>query len=213
MTRRNDDRRFHFAFAHAQFNNVVFFQAEFRQRRAGNDCRIVPAQAGHRLGQLLQPADIVPATVINIWIGPEDDFERIFRRWRGNCAFKRGSGIGFRGPARDRVRNPSIVQRLAPAGFKIALDRRLPCFAHRVVWTHHRIVEQRLEDVMRRASAIQRIDHRLHDGNRAVVSARVGPGFEIVRGGNVPMRLLPRFVVVRTKVGYDVGLVEGVGRN
>ena len=80
MARRNNHRRLHLAVAHAELDDVVFFQAQLAQRRAGNDRRIVPAQVRDRLGQLLQPAHIVPAAVVDIRIGPEDDFERILRR-------------------------------------------------------------------------------------------------------------------------------------
>ncbi len=84
MARRNNHRRLHLAVAHGDLDDVVFFQAQLGQRRAGNDRRVVPAQVGHRLGQLLQPAHVRPAAVVDIRIGPEDDLERILRRRRGN---------------------------------------------------------------------------------------------------------------------------------
>ncbi len=89
MARRNNHRRLHLAVAHGQLDNVVFFQAQPGQRRAGNDRRVVPAQARHRLGQLLQPAHVRPAPVVHIRIGPEDDFEESFGVGAGTVAAAR----------------------------------------------------------------------------------------------------------------------------
>ena len=84
MAGRNNYRRLHAAVAHGELNNVVFFQAELGERSAGDDGRVVPAQIRHRLGQLLQPAHVGPAAVVDVRVGPEDDLDGILRRGRGN---------------------------------------------------------------------------------------------------------------------------------
>ncbi len=89
MPGRHNHWRLYLAAAHAQLDNIVFFQAHLRQRRTGNNRRIVPAQVRHRLGQFLQPAHVRPASVINIRIGPEDNLHRIFRSRRGNRSMEK----------------------------------------------------------------------------------------------------------------------------
>ena len=103
------------------------------------------------------------------------------------------------------------MQSLAPACFEIAFDSGLPGFTHRIVRAQARLVQQCLEDVVRCLSAVERIDQRLHDGNRSVVGARIGPGLKRVRGGNVPVGDRARLVHVRTEMGDDLCLVEGRG--
>ena len=191
-----------------QLDNVVFFQAQLGQRRAGNDGGVVPAQIRNRLGQLLQPAHIRPAAVVDIRIGPEDDLERILRRGRGNRSLERRARTRLRGLVVGRAVDPALVQRLPPARLKVALDQRLPGLAHRIVGAQHRLIQQRLQNMMRRLAAIERIDHRLHNRNRAVVGPHIRPRLEIMRRGNVPVRLLARLVDMRAQMRDDLALLK-----
>src|SRR6202034_2821804 len=56
MPRSDDHRRFHFAVADGQLNDVGLFEAKLGERGAGDNRGVIPAQAGDRLGQLLPPA-------------------------------------------------------------------------------------------------------------------------------------------------------------
>ena len=110
---------------------------------------------------------------------------------------------------------PSIqpcMQYFAPAGFKVALDGGLRGFADCFVSAEAGLVEQGLEDVVRGFAAVKRIDQRLHDGDRAVIGAGVGPGLKEVGRGNVPVGDLSGFVDVRTEMGDRLRFVERSGK-
>ncbi len=87
------------------------------------------------------------------------------------------------------------MQHLAPVELRIALRQLiLPRRAHRVVCRKIRILQQRLQNLVRAVPAVHRIDHRLHNAHRAVVSPRIGPHLEVVRVVDVPVRLQSRLV-------------------
>ena len=67
---------------------------------------------------------------------------------------------------------------------------------HRFVGAEQRIVSSVWKTSCADLAAIERIDHWLHDRDRAVVSARIGPRLEIVRGWDVPVRDLAGLVLV-----------------
>src|SRR5579862_802090 len=108
MAGSDDNRRLHAACAHAQFYDVIFFEAELRQRRARNDRGVIPAEAGDRLGQFLQPAHVRPAAVIDVRIGAEDDFDGILWRWR---RYFGRSGLCSAAGCVGRVSDPAVVER------------------------------------------------------------------------------------------------------
>ena len=95
MAGGHDHRSFYFPVAHRDLDDVVFLYAQFRQGRAGNDGRVVPAQAGHGLGQFLQPAHVGETAVVDVGIGTEDDFELIFRVGRRNLGSQGYWGATF----------------------------------------------------------------------------------------------------------------------
>ncbi len=61
---------------------------------------------------------------------------------------------------------------------------------------------------MRRLAAIERINHRLHNRNRSVISASIRPRLKKMRRWNVPLRILPGLVHVRAKVRSHLRLFK-----
>ena len=160
----------------------------FVKRRAGNDRRVVPAQAGYRLGQLLQPAHVGPAAVVNIRVGTEDDLDRILGRGRGNRAVEGSIHTGF---CRTRVKAVSAIQpscsALRQPVSKSPLIVCLPRLAHRIVRAH----------ASARRAASGKHDARCgrHRADRSSAAQwkpcrrrpRVGPRLQIMRGRYVPV--------------------------
>ena len=207
MARRYNNRRFHSLVAHRQLDDVVFFQTQPGQRGARHNRGVVPAQIRDGLGQFLQPTHVRPSPVIDIRIRPEDDFDRILRRGCGDLGLRTRTATLSR-LVECGVLNPSGVQRLAPARLEVALDRRLPRLAHSLIRAQLRLVQQRLENVMRCLAAIERLNQRLHNRHRAVIRPRVRPRLQRVRRRNVPVRFVSSLVVMRTQMCNYLCLIE-----
>src|ERR1700728_3802933 len=138
MSRRYDYRRLDLAVAYSQLDDVVFLQAKLRESRTRDYCRVIPAQARYRLGQLLQPAHIRPAPVIHIRIWPENNLDGIFRRRHGHF----GDRARFRGSTGHvrAVRNPAIMQSLAPTRLKVSYEVRILSRPHGLIRTQKRLI-------------------------------------------------------------------------
>ncbi len=63
---------------------------------------------------------------------------------------------------------------------------------------------------MRGLAVVKRRDQRLHDCDGAIVRARVAPRLEVMRGGNVPVTDIGRFVVVETQVRAQLNFVQPI---
>ena len=61
---------------------------------------------------------------------------------------------------------------------------------------------------VRRVRVVERRDERLHQRHRPVVRARIAPGFERVRVGDVPVREFGRLVLIEAVVDHDADLRE-----
>ena len=75
----------------------------------------------------------------------------------------------------------------------------------------HGLIHQQLQDIVRGAAAIKRIDHGLNDGDCAVIGSRIRPHLEVVRSGNVPVRDLASLVEVRAQMCNYIRFIEGRG--
>ena len=100
------------------------------------------------------------------------------------------------------------MESLAPAGLEVALDGVFLRDADGFVSAELRIIQQRLEDVMRALATPERLDHGLHHGDGAIVGARIRPRLEVVSGRDVPVREVAGFVVVRAQMCDNLGLAE-----
>ena len=84
--------------------------------------------------------------------------------------------------------NHAVVERGSPKQLEILRSTLLfPVIPHDVVARSPRLARQRRNNFMRGATAVQWRNQRLNDRYRAVVSAHVAPGFQIVRLRDVPM--------------------------
>src|SRR2546429_10032773 len=88
----------------------------------------------------------------------------------------------------------------------------LPIRLHDVVAGRLCTCEQCSEFVMA-LSAIERGDQRLHNANRAVISASIAPGFEVVSFIDVPVAELRGLVLVEAGMYTqgDLGVLPGIG--
>ncbi len=97
------------------------------------------------------------------------------------------------------------MQRTTPPHLEIASSvLRLPIVANNLVAVQCRIVAKGSQHFQSAFAVMQRLDHRLHDRDRAFVGARITPGFKVVRFRNMPVDMIASLVVSERKL--DVGL-------
>ncbi len=175
----------------------VVRQAQLSRCLGADQRGIVPGELGDRLWQFLQPAVIGETPVVDARIGAEDEFKigRGSGFWRRQTRGSESEGGTDRGIS--RTRNEPIVQRFAPEFFGSTrfLERRevgglphhLRVGAQRIIIANPRLVAECGKHFAGGMRVIQRRDQRLNHAERAVESARISPGFEVVRFGDVPV--------------------------
>ncbi len=158
------------------------FASPSRAAVAGRDQRrVVPGQLRERPRQLLQPAVVGEAAVV----------ERTGRAGRRSRARRRAAGAPGRSlePVGLRASRPSAARSAVPgddavvhrrAARTLSKSRRavlaLPVLAHEVVARSRRAGRRAgRQDLVRRLAVVERRDQRLDDRRRAVVGARVAP--------------------------------------
>ena len=91
------------------------------------------------------------------------------------------------------------------------MRRRIgPIGPHSVVSRQARFTAEGSQQAMCRVRVIQGLDQWLDDGNGAIVGARIAPGFQEMRFGNMPEGLLRSFVEVRRQVDRRVHILQFV---
>ena len=95
--------------------------------------------------------------------------------------------------------NPALMQRLAPARLEITFNTGFHV-SRTASYGLSPGSSATPEEMVRRLSAIERINHRLHNRNRSVISARIRPRLQEMRRRNVPVRILPRLVHMRAEM-------------
>ena len=200
MSRNHQHRRNDLAPVQFQFDRFVLLHAELAHRVETHQRGVVPGHVRYLLGQLLQPADVRIAPVIERRVRKEFDLQRPVAR-RCRCIRCRRDSLGRRkSPRREGcILHPSIVQRLLPSLGEVALDVCLR-IRHNGVIRRTRRIKQRLQDVMRRLAAIKRVDHRLHNRDRPIGCAGIGPALEVMGLIDMPVRAETRLVQVHAKV-------------
>ena len=196
------------AAADIDLDSVALSHAELLGGGEAHQHSVVPAQVRDLLGQLLQPAIVREAAVVERGIGPEENLDSTLRGLlTGGDPSSRGSR-GHNGSSRRRRRlrregcaiDPAIVQRLTPRGVEVALDISLRVGLDNLEGSHLRVVEQRLQHLVRAVAAVQRRDHRLDDRDSAVIATGIRPALEVVRLVDVPLANSAGFVDVHAKV-------------
>src|SRR5581483_2971240 len=148
---------------------------------------IVPSELRHRLGQFLQPAVVGEATVVNRWIAAEVDFDCALSgrrcRTREICVLCRNL-LGLRSRAVD----PTLLERLAPPQVEVGTGMfRLPVVLNDLVAGWLVLPSDVTQELDSTLAVIKRSNQRLHDADRAVISARIPPGLEVVGFRNMPV--------------------------
>ena len=101
--------------------------------------------------------------------------------------------------------NPAVVQRLAPEGVKVSASvLLLPVCLDEIASCEAGLSSQDGDDFMGALAAVERLNQRLNDADRAVVGAGIAPGFEIVRFGNVPLAKLGGLVAMRAEKHFQI---------
>ena len=170
---------------------VANVEAEvFRGLRAEQN-HVFPNQLGDGIGQLLQPAVIIVAAVINLVVAMENDFQRVFRR-SGN-RLRRADRFRHRVRVEldlDRFRRAAgqiaIVQKSFPIVFAVPRDAAIG-LTHDVIRLEFVQTANAREHFQFGDAAEQRLDKRLNGNQRAVGGARVTPGFEVMRQRQMPI--------------------------
>ena len=142
------------------------------------------------LGSSCSQPTLAIAAIVERRIGPEGDLDHACRCSRRCCRGRSGCAAAatdrlLRGVKAVPSTQPSCSALRQRRG-EVALDVGLRVRLHRVVGRHLRIIQQRLQHLVRAVAAIHRRNHRLNDGDRAVVRARIRPALQVVRLVDVP---------------------------
>src|SRR5581483_11201648 len=107
------------------------------------------------------------------------------------------------------VLNHAVVQCAHPGFLEIAArSLLLPDGAHDVVSLLFFVTGNQREQFNRSLAVIKRLDERLLNARRAVVSATVAPRFEVMRGVDVPVAGESGLVIVKTQMNARRDLRE-----
>ena len=208
VRKRNvDDVRINLAVLAATPGDVVR-QLQLLRRLGADQRGIVPGELGDRLRQFLQPAVIGEAPVVDARIGAEEELNVI--RGRGFCGGQAGN-VEFQSGIdrwKRRACDDAIIQRFPPELFEIGRGiRGLQAVAQHFVIRDSRFVSESCERFTRGMRVIERRDQRLNHAERTVESARVAPGLEVVRFGDVPIAEFGSLVKMRADVN---GILDGL---
>ena len=89
----------------------------------------------------------------------------------------------------------------------------LPVGLHQIMIRFIGLAAQRGDHFERGLAAIKRRDQRLDKTNRAVESANIAPGFQIVRFGNIPHALQRGLVGIKAEISFPSDLLQRCRRN
>src|SRR5664280_1864444 len=187
-------------------DEVLVLHAEPFRRREAQVRGVVPRELRERLRNFLEPAVVREAAVEDAGIGPEDDLEAGRLRRRGRSRDVRD---GLESPSRKRAAfDEPVVKRLAEKSVEAVRVLLLPVCPEQVEPFRGRLPERRREHLERRLPAVERLEERLEDRDGAVESARIAPGFELVRLVHVPRAVLARLVVVEPEARAESDLLQ-----
>src|SRR5258707_1039359 len=103
--------------------------------------------------------------------------------------------------------DPAIVQRLAPERVEIGSRMfRLPVILDDVMPPSLRLASKKRNQFVNALAVVKRSNQGLHDADRPVISARITPGFEIMRFADMPVAKLGSFVVVKAEMNAERNL-------
>ena len=196
----------------AEVDRVVRLDAQRPRGGRAHERRIVPGQLGDRVRRLLQPDVVGEAAVEEAVVGDHVQLEA-------------GSGLEARGLRRRRHRLRPKLRRLGGArrsGDEPVGDpflppvacvgpRRPPVLAQLRVRRLVSLAQEGGEHLRLGDAVEERLHQGLHEGDRAVVRARVGPLLERVRGGDEPGAAPRGLVLVEPAVDRVRDRVEGFG--
>ena len=193
-------------------DHIFRFEMKTVRHRRANKNGVVPGHLGERLRKFLQPAVVGESPVVNGRIAPEINFDAVIGLVRG----RKVSGLWCDLLRRVRcTRDPAIMKRLPPE--KIEVSARLlllPISLNQIMPSDFGLSGQERNHLASALPAVEWLDERLDNTDGAVVSARVTPGFEIMRLVDVPMAEFCGLVLVHTEMNTkrDVAAFQGVGK-
>ncbi len=205
----NEERRAQGAALVGDLDQLAAIGVELLGGGGADEGRVIPGELGDGPRHFLQPAVVGEAAVVNRGVGAENQFEA-----RSGFAGG-GHGAGLR---RDRLRgqggigDQTVVNRTTPRGFEIAAAfvLRGPVALDDVHAAAQRGIAQHREYFGGGASAIQRLDQRLLQGDGSVISAAIAPGFEEVRFGQSPLADFRSFVFIKAEANAHARLDHAI---
>src|SRR5579872_933282 len=100
------------------------------------------------------------------------------------------------------------MHRATPCPFELALEPASPVVPQQIIRIDAWLVAKELNDLVRGAPAIQRLNQRLNNGSRTVISTRVRPSLKVVGLMDVPLRKFGGLVSVESQVDRQSRLIE-----
>ena len=180
---------------HPRFEHIAVLDAETRCGSAAQVRGVSPRQRRDRIGQFLEPGIVREGAVVHARVAGKDDLEASAgRRRQRRCDWYHARRRRGRARRECAVRHDATAERVTPALFGAAPRR--PSAVQQIMRRHSRVPEQRGQELTRRDATIQRRDQRLHDRQRTVVCACVGPTLEVMRSGHHPAAVARGFVLV-----------------
>ncbi len=189
---------------------------------------VVPANLVERLGQLLQPAVVGEAAVVDRRVGVEGDLEP-GRLGLGRRRSDRAGGQRHRLRRERAAGNVAVVQHAPPELLEAGeVDAgRIGELAEGAARRHGAAVPVRLPEALddlerglglagergdhfvRRTALVERLDQRLAHRHRAVGGAGVAPRLEVVRLRDVPLAVDGGLVAVQAEMDGERHLAHG----
>ena len=83
---------------------------------------------------------------------------------------------------------------------------RLPVILDDVMPASLRLASKKRNQFVNALAVVKRSNQGLHDADRPVISARITPGFEIMRFADMPVAKLGSFVVVKAEMNAERNL-------
>ncbi len=188
--------------AHLDLDGVFARDPEARSGRGRDERRVVPRELRDRIAELLQPRAVAEASVVNLRIGEEHDFEERARRGRGR------EHARDRAPV-DRCRDRglaggvdhAVYEGPLPERARITLRHRRPVFFDQLPRRRAGHAVQPREDLADGLALRDGPHERLRDRCGPVERPPIAPGLEEVGLRHEPAAQAGRFVFVETYEG------------
>src|SRR5690625_3011211 len=171
---------------------------------------VIPRHLGHRVWQLLEPADIGKAAVKECWIRFNGNFNAfkglLLKGLRNLCTQRCGNCNLCSGIA--SIRRNSVVEDLLPGPFKIIRIIAIPGLPYNFVSFSSLAIIDGCQNFYRTGTFMKRQNLRLDNRLFAGISPTVSPGFKEVRLICMPVAEPGCFIIVTAQMNFGLDISQ-----